>query len=270
MSAPLFSIVTIAFQNMDGLLETVESVESQTFRDFEHIVIDAGSTDGSAEWLAANFDGLWVSEPDRGRYHGMNKGAQMARGEYVWFMHSGDVFGDAEVLERVTAATEDAGHPDWLYGLARVVRADKSLHSVLALVPFSMFNVAILGRSLPHQAAAFKRDFFWRLGGYDEKMPVAADLLFMVRAGDRSPPLVMADFVCNFDYTGISATRSWWAIHWDEYRVRRLSGVRVTRWRALDNVLAVTYALIQLAGLSLRGKLGRKAPTANVITERAG
>ncbi|BBY63361.1 glycosyltransferase family 2 protein [Mycolicibacterium helvum] len=270
MSTPLFSIVTIAYQNKNGLLETVESVKSQTFRDFEHIVIDAGSTDGSAEWLAANFDGAWVSERDRGRYHGMNKGAQMARGEYLWFMHSGDVFGDEDVLKRVAAAIADAGHPDWLYGLARVVGADKSLHSVLALVPFSMFNVAILGRSLPHQAAAFKRDFFWRLGGYDETMPVAADLLFMVRAGDCSPPLVLADFVCNFDYTGISATRSWRAIHWDEYQIRRRSGVRVTRSRVLDNVLAVTYALIQLAGLSLRGMLGRKDATANPSNEIGG
>lgn len=267
MDAPLFSIVTIAYQNVDGLRATIESVKSQSFRDFEHIVIDAASTDGSAEWLAANFDGAWVSEPDRGRYHGMNKGAQMSRGEYVWFMHSGDLFGDADVLTRVAAAVEREGHPDWLYGLARVIGADKSLLGVLAVVPFSMFNVAILGRSLPHQAAAFKRDFFWRLGGYDEKMAVAADLLFMVRAGDCSPPLVIADFVCDFDYTGISAGRSWWEIHWDEFKIRRQSGVKVTRSRVLDNLLALCYALIQLAGLSLRGMLGRRDAAVTTSSE---
>ena len=58
--APLFSIVTITYENLLGLRDTVRSVRCQTFRDFEHIVVDGGSADGTAEWLRAEFDGAGV------------------------------------------------------------------------------------------------------------------------------------------------------------------------------------------------------------------
>jgi glycosyltransferase involved in cell wall biosynthesis len=270
VGSPLFSIVTITFQNMDGLRATVESVKSQSFADYEHIVIDGGSNDGSAEWLAANCGGAWLSEPDRGRYDAMNKGARMARGEYLWFMHAGDLFGDTDVLARVASVIEAEGRPDWLYGLARVVGPDKTLLGVLGFVPFSMFNVAILDRSLPHQASAFKRDFFWRMAGYDEEIGIAADQLFMVRAASCSPPLVLADFLCDFDSTGITADRSWWAVCWDGYRIRRRSGVVVTRWRGLDDLFAFGYALLRLVGLSVRATLRRAGATANTSAEPDG
>lgn len=270
MNAPLFSIVTVSFENIDGLRETTESLYAQSFTDFEHIVVDGGSTDGSADWLAANCRGTWLSEPDENNFDGMNKGARLSRGEYLWFMHSGDLFGDPDVLARVAAAIERAEHPEWLYGLARIVGPDKSLLGVLGVVPFSMFNVVILQRSLPHQASAFRRDFFWRLGGYDVKMGHASDQLFMVRAARCSPPLVLADMVCDFDFTGFSTRRSWWEHPWDGYRIRRMTGVKVTRWRALDNLLALGYTFLRFGGLFASGALRRANTTTKKSPEAGG
>jgi len=78
------SIITINFNNVSGLLKTIESVISQTFRGFEYIVIDGGSSDGSVEVIKEYADKItcWVSEPDNGIYNAMNKGVLKATGEY--------------------------------------------------------------------------------------------------------------------------------------------------------------------------------------------
>ena len=99
------SIVTVNRDNAAGLTQTFDSVRAQTFRDFEHIVVDGGSTDGSLEVIKARSDGLafWVSEPDAGIYAAMNKGLRQAKGEYVYFLDSGDWLGAPDVLERIFA-----------------------------------------------------------------------------------------------------------------------------------------------------------------------
>ena len=95
-----YSIITVNFNNKEGLLKTIESVIHQTFRDFEFIIIDGGSTDGSVDVLKEYSSQInyWVSEPDGGIYQGMNKGLRQAKGDYVNFMNSGDCFYSASVL----------------------------------------------------------------------------------------------------------------------------------------------------------------------------
>lgn len=86
MSQRKFSIITINYNNKEGLRKTIESVVGQSFRDFEYIIIDGGSTDGSIEVIkeyAGKVD-YWVSEPDKGIYHAMNKGVLQAHGEYLY------------------------------------------------------------------------------------------------------------------------------------------------------------------------------------------
>ncbi|MDR2910496.1 MAG: glycosyltransferase [Bacteroidales bacterium] len=86
------SIITINLNNVAGLQKTIESVVKQTFTDYEYIVIDGGSTDGSADIIKqhANKITYWVSEPDKGIYNAMNKGIRVAKGEYCLFLNSGD------------------------------------------------------------------------------------------------------------------------------------------------------------------------------------
>lgn len=256
MSRPLFSIVTIAYQNLDGLRETVESVAGQSFQDFEHIVIDGGSTDGSKDWLEANFGGSWVSEKDDGRYDAMNKGSRTATGEYLWFLHSGDVFGDPGVLERVAHAiqTRQDGPPEWLYGLARVVDPDKTLVGMLGYAPFTMFKFGILQRPLPHQATAIKRSLFWELGGYDVRHPIAADQVLLMGAANHAAPMVMADFLCDFDSTGISANRPWREIWADDKAVLSQLETPVTRSRRMDFALTFAYSATQALARTARNK----------------
>ena len=97
------SIITINYNNLAGLRKTVESVLAQTYREFEYIVIDGASTDGSAEYVRAQADKLtyWVSEQDTGIYNAMNKGVRAATGEYVLMLNSGDFLVDEYVVERI-------------------------------------------------------------------------------------------------------------------------------------------------------------------------
>lgn len=94
------SIITINYNNVEGLKRSIESVVNQTSKDYEYIIIDGGSTDGSVDVikLYSNRIDYWESEPDRGIYHAMNKGVKLATGEYVIFMNSGDKFYSNEII----------------------------------------------------------------------------------------------------------------------------------------------------------------------------
>lgn len=116
------SIITINYNNISGLRKTVDSVLAQTWRDFEWIIIDGGSTDGSKELIEEIASrpesqiSYWCSEKDKGIYNAMNKGIAKANGEYLNFMNSGDCFHENTTLEQVFEGKEyDA---DVLYGLA--------------------------------------------------------------------------------------------------------------------------------------------------------
>jgi glycosyltransferase involved in cell wall biosynthesis len=97
------SIITINYNNINGLKRTVESVINQICRGVEYIIIDGGSTDGSAEYIFEMKDhfSYYVSEPDKGIYSAMNKGIQVAVGEYLLFLNSGDCLAESTVLEKV-------------------------------------------------------------------------------------------------------------------------------------------------------------------------
>ena len=128
MYNPKLSIITINLNNAAGLRKTIESVVNQTFTDYEYLIIDGGSTDGSVEVIKEFADKItyWVSEPDKGIYNAMNKGILKARGEYLQFLNSGDWLVDNEVLFRVFSLNH---FEDILYGLEPYYR-DHTLHSL--------------------------------------------------------------------------------------------------------------------------------------------
>lgn len=181
MSPPgkrIVSIVTVNLNNAAGLAKTLDSVAAQTFRDFEHIVIDGGSTDGSIELLRARADHLayWVSEPDAGVYPAMNKGWRAARGEYVLFLNSGDWLASTSVV----AAMLDGASEDIVYGdfLRPDGRGGTRYHSQ----PATMQLARYLDWGYCHQSIFYRRALLGRMGGYDERLSIVADWDLTVRA----------------------------------------------------------------------------------------
>lgn len=111
------SIITITYNNLDGLKRTRESVISQTYEDYEWIVIDGGSTDGTREFLQEHAEEMsyWCSEKDKGVYNAQNKGTSQASGDYCIYMNAGDSFYDKDVLKNVFSEVheEDILYGDW-------------------------------------------------------------------------------------------------------------------------------------------------------------
>lgn len=106
MRKPVLSIITVNLNNNLGLQKTLRSIQSQSYTDYEHIIIDANSTDGSLETIIkytteTSHLSYWISEPDKGIYDGMNKGIAHAKGEYIFFLNSGDFLFDDHVLDAI-------------------------------------------------------------------------------------------------------------------------------------------------------------------------
>lgn len=172
-----YSIITISYNNKEGLRKTIESVINQTFRDFEYIVIDGGSTDGSLDILHEyNADiTYWVSEPDKGIYNAMNKGISKACGEYLNFMNSGDCFYDNGVLQKIADSNLDTDMiigKDYWYN-------PKTGKDFATILPLKLDMFTFYKGSLPHQSTFFKQTLF-REEKYDETLKVVSDWKFYI------------------------------------------------------------------------------------------
>ena len=206
------SIITINRNNADGLEKTMQSVASQTFREFEYIVIDGASTDGSVEVikrLESQFAHLrWVSEPDKGIYNAMNKGIRMATGEYIQILNSADCLAANDVTERMLAALEGAGRPNILYG--NMIKCYSDGRKVVDKC-FAGQEITMLGMytgTLNHDPAYIRRDLFEKYGYYDESLKIVSDWKWYLKAiilGVENPQYVDLD-ITLFDMTGISET----------------------------------------------------------------
>ena len=209
------TIITINRNNAAGLEKTMQSVLSQTCTDYEYVVVDGASTDGSVaviERLAPAFgDRLkWVSEPDKGIYNAMNKGIGMATGEYIQILNSGDSLVSQDVVEKMYAALEKSGHPSILYGNMLKDFPDGHVHRDKG---FEGEDITLLGLyigTLNHSPAYIRRSLFDKYGFYDESLKIDSDWKWYLQAivfGEEKP--VYADIdVTLFDMTGISETNT--------------------------------------------------------------
>ena len=198
------SIITINYNNCSGLQRTIESVISQTWKDFEWIVVDGGSTDGSLEIIKryASYFSWWCSEPDKGIYNAMNKGISHAKGEYINFLNSGDCYYNTEALSKLFNKTfrEDIIICDALimYDCHEVLFCNASSCNY----DYEFF----MSGSLPHQASFFKCSVFDRFGLYDESLKIVADWKYFIEAiyfGSATTKYIPVK-ICLYEGNGIS------------------------------------------------------------------
>lgn len=204
------SIITVNYNGAEGLKKTLESVQNQSFKDFEQIVVDGGSTDNSVEIIkdyAHKIDNYrWVSERDKGIYDGMNKGIGMATGEYLYFLNGGDtLMSDTAIDEMFTS--EKTG--DILVGRLNYTDGRGRYHeSHQKKMPYNTM-LGFIRTGIPHQSAFIKKDLFTKIGLYDLNYPVAADWQFFMRAiGLHGAKVKYCDvLLAHFDNGGLTSQR---------------------------------------------------------------
>ena len=207
------SIITINRNNSSGLERTMQSVLSQTNMEFEYIVVDGASKDGSIDVIkeyAIRFGNRmkWISEPDKGIYNAMNKGIGMASGEYVQFLNSGDILASDDVTNRMLVELNNNGNPSILYGN---MLKDMPGGYYLKDRCFAGQDITFLGfysGTLNHSPAYIRRDLFDKYGYYDEDLKIVADWKWYLQAiilGEERPVYTDID-VTVFDMNGISET----------------------------------------------------------------
>lgn len=184
---PLFAIITITFNAADTIGRTVESIDSQTFTDYEHLVVDGASRDNTVELVAArpNPRRSVISEPDKGLYDAMDKGISHTTGKYLIFLNAGDKFHSADTLEMIAKAISDNNTPGIVYGQTDIVDNEGrrlgprhlSAPEKLTLKSFAQ------GMLVCHQAFVALRRI---TGSYDLKYRYSADFDWCIRCLQHS------------------------------------------------------------------------------------
>lgn len=200
------SIITINYNDAIGLKKTINSVVNQSFTDFEYIVIDGGSTDGSIEVIKENAQHInyWVSEPDKGVYNAMNKGILVAKGEYLLMLNSGDWFCNNKslgILEDYTGDFDIVFGDNYYYYSENEIKENK-LPDLITYYYLAHVN------AIPHQATLVKREFILNKGLYDENLKIASDYKFFLLSFFKwgCSYKHVPHFIIYYDCNGISST----------------------------------------------------------------
>ena len=184
----LISVITVCFNSARTIGRTIESLRLQTYRDFEHIVIDGGSTDDTINIVTANqsdgFKQTVISEPDEGIYDAMNKGIQLAQGEVIAFLNSDDWYASPDLLEKVACFFDsDMSFSSDMAG-GSVIQVDSDSGIIKRVIKTSLFQPWQLyfGNMPPHPATFVRSSVFSKVGYFNTRLIVAADFDFFVRA----------------------------------------------------------------------------------------
>jgi hypothetical protein len=210
---PLVSVVTVVRNDRAGIAKTFESVFAQSFQDFEYVVVDGASSDGTVSYINRHLGGVdqFLSEPDSGPYFAMQKGADLARGRYVIFMNSGDEFFDQHSLADAVCSIQ--GDPDIIYGHHFYIddRGRPAVHLAASLdltfreLKLGRFSHSWLSGVPCHQATFVKKALLVDLR-FDTDYRIAADHHLLFRAVAAGATCYHTNtFVANYYAGGISA-----------------------------------------------------------------
>jgi glycosyltransferase involved in cell wall biosynthesis len=199
-SIPLVTIITVVYNDVKNLEKTINSVLMQNYKNYEYIIIDGLSTDGSLDVIKkyGNKIDKWISEDDNGIYHAMNKAIDISSGTYLCFMNSGDQFLDSDILNLFNNNLDSSD----------IYYSDVLINGV------SKYECNIKKNKFIHQSIIYKKIIHDRIGYYfDLKNFLLSDYLFFLTSKEfkwKKLPFV----ICNFNNEGVSVKK--WYLHFSQ------------------------------------------------------
>lgn len=204
------SVVTVCYNAEKTIVETIESVLNQTYANIEYLIIDGKSTDNTlniVEKYHSNCDNIRViSEKDAGIYNAMNKGIDIASGEYIYFLNAGDLFYNDTTVAIVMDRLKKTGLPDIIYG-----DIDVDYHTHKKRIEYAgkkrLNRILIaLGITVCHQSV-FAKTYLMKERGFDEEYKLWADQEWLMYVLQRNVQIETIDQpVCVYDGFGLSAS----------------------------------------------------------------
>lgn len=184
---PLFSIITVSYNAEATIGRTLDSIDAQTFNDYEHLIVDGASTDGTCDIVKRtdNPARRMISEPDKGLYDAMNKGISRTTGHYLIFLNAGDKFHSADTLATIAAAIEKHNYPGVVYGQTNIVDNEGRTIGPRHLTAPDKLTLASFadGMLVCHQAFVALRRI---CGSYDLRYRFSADYEWCIRCLQHS------------------------------------------------------------------------------------
>jgi glycosyltransferase involved in cell wall biosynthesis len=255
---PRFSVISVTWNNLNGLVETWRSLEAQTLDSFEWVVVDGGSSDGTVDWLESLADPriTWVSEPDRGIYDAMNRGIDRSNGQFAIFMNGGDTFSTPWTLARVDAH-QRRWQWKWGYGIMRYVDGNRDVLGLEFAPRFRLLEFRLGTRIIGHQSAFFGADILAAVGHYREDMAFAGDQEFMLRAARVAEPSAIPELIADFQMGGVSDGVPADYFVQMSHRIRLANGDAIAKSRVLDRAATgVLGAGVRLVSKARRQRSG--------------
>ena len=193
---PMISIITVVFNGEKYLEQTIKSIIDQTYKNFEYIIIDGGSTDGTLEIIKKYEDKIsyWISEKDKGISDAFNKGVMAAKGDYINFQGDGDGFLSSETLEEIF---KDIKAGELSIISTRIQRVDEDGNKIYRSKFVKNFDKrSLLFRmSLPHQGLFVPRSYFEKYGLFDLNNKFCMDYEHLLRSYRNFPSVITTDIV---------------------------------------------------------------------------
>jgi len=186
VDAPLISVITACFNANEYVEQCMKSVLGQTCDDYEYIVIDGGSTDGTAAVIEQyrNHLSYYHSRPDRGISDAFNQGLAQAKGRWIAFINADDCYSDIEVLASMAEVLRQHDDADLVYGQVQIIQRQQAVVPISSLVgEVWQWREFRLRSTIPHPAAFTHRRYFERYGIFDENFRNALDYELYLRAG---------------------------------------------------------------------------------------